>query len=59
MDAGDLENIIPVPTAKLTRNITYVNANGLSYSVKEVYYSDNNANSHLVWKRDHAPVEQT
>lgn len=55
MAAGDLENIIPTPTAKLTRNINITDASGVSYPVKEVYYSDNNAQSHLIWKRDHTP----
>jgi hypothetical protein len=55
MAAGDLENIIPAPTAKLTRNINFSDVNGVLRSVKEVYYSDNNAQSHLVWKRDHSP----
>ena len=55
MAAGDLENIIPAPNAKLTRNINITDVNGVLCSVKEVYYSDNNAQSHLVWKRDHTP----
>lgn len=57
MAAGDLENIIPAPNAKLTRNINFSDVNGVLRSVKEVYYSDNNAQFHLVWKRDHAPTQ--
>lgn len=56
MAAGDLENILPTPTAKRTNNITWVDANGVVYPVKEVHWSDANGIGHLIWQRDHSPT---
>ncbi len=56
MAAGDLENILPTPTAKRTNNITWVDANGIVYPVKEVHWSDANGVGHLIWQRDHSPT---
>lgn len=60
MAAGDLENIRPVDKsgniANLTRNINYVDSNNVMHSVAEVYWSDAQGQTHLIWKRDHAPV---
>lgn len=55
MAAGDLENIIPTPSATRTVNINLCDQNGAVHSVKEVHYVDGSAVDHLIWKRDHAP----
>jgi len=59
MAAGDLENIRPVDKsgniANLTRNINYVDSNNVMHSVAEVYWSDAQGQTHLIWKRDHTP----
>lgn len=59
MAAGDLENIRPVDTsgnvASLTRNINFVDNVGVIHPVSEVYWSDAQGQTHLVWKRDHEP----
>lgn len=55
MAAGDLENIIPTPSATRTVNINFCDQNGAVHSVKEVHYVDGSAVDHLIWKRDHAP----
>lgn len=56
MAAGDLENILPTPTAKRTNNIALVDVNGNVYPVKEVHWSDANGVGHLIWQRDHSPT---
>ena len=61
--AGELEHIIPTSPdggipAQRTRNINFVDANGVLRSITHVYWSPtNNTNDvKLIWQRDHTPV---
>lgn len=61
--AGELEHIRPTdPTygnlASRTRNINFVDANGVLRSITHVYWSPtNNPNDvKLIWQRDHSPA---
>lgn len=61
--AGELEHIRPTdPTygnlASRTRNINFVDANGVLRSITHVYWSPTNDpnDRKLIWQRDHTPV---
>lgn len=61
--AGELEHIRPTDPsygnpASRTRNINFVDANGVARSITHVYWSPtNNSNDvKLIWQRDHTPV---
>lgn len=63
--AGELENIRPThPTggnlASRTRNINFVDANGVMRSITHVYWSPTNDpnDRKLIWQRDHSPVQE-
>ena len=64
--AGELEHIRPSNpsngwyVAARTRNINWVDANGISRSISHVYWSPtNNVNDRkLIWQRDHSPVAE-
>lgn len=63
--AGELEHIRPSNpsdgwyVAARTRNINWVDANGVSRSISHVYWSPtNNVNDRkLIWQRDHSPTQ--
>ena len=55
--AGELTHIIPThPSdtayrARQTRQIVYVDPNGTQHDIIAVYWSDSNAQSHLIWQK--------
>lgn len=64
--AGELEHIRPTDPsygnpASRTRNINFVDANGVVRSITHVYWSPtNNSNDvKLIWQRDHTPVSDS
>ena len=63
--AGELEHIRPTdPTygnlASRTRNINFVDANGVLHSITHVYWSPTNDSNDrkLIWQRDHSPTQE-
>ena len=63
--AGELEHIRPSNpsdgwyVAARTRNINWVDANGVSRSISHVYWSPTNDvnDRKLIWQRDHTPIQ--
>lgn len=63
--AGELEHIRPTSPgegypASRTRNINFVDSNGVLHSISHVYWSPtNNSNDvKLIWQRDHSPTQE-